>query len=165
MESADVTNNLRHLPEIENAADLIADQTVTMPPEVIKGVLHKGSKGVLGGSSKTFKTWALIDAAVSVSAGLQWWGWEATKGKVLYINFELGRPFIRLRIQAVCQKRGVFKPTDFELWNLRGHSAPFYRLMDPIIQKVRDRAYTLIITAKAQPVIMLTHYERLRCLI
>lgn len=39
------------------------------PPEIIHGVLHQGCKLVLGGSSKTFKSWTLLDLALSVATG------------------------------------------------------------------------------------------------
>jgi hypothetical protein len=47
------------LPPIEDAAELISEPIV-LPDDVIKGVLHRGGKMVLGGASKTFKTWTLV---------------------------------------------------------------------------------------------------------
>ena len=44
------------------------------PPILIEGILHRGSKMVLGGTSKSCKTWALMDMALSVACGVPWWG-------------------------------------------------------------------------------------------
>ena len=55
-------------PPIDNAATLLADQSIVLPPEIIKGVLHQSLKGVVGSSSKARKTWILLDVATSVAA-------------------------------------------------------------------------------------------------
>src|SRR5689334_1020911 len=82
------------LPPIEDGLQLLSSEP-NIPDEVIKGVLHKGCKGVLGGSSKSFKTWSLLDLGLSVASGTKWWGVETTQGKVLYVNFEIPSPFFQ----------------------------------------------------------------------
>src|SRR6185369_5810378 len=76
-------------PAIDNASALSADESITLPPEIIEGVLHQGLKGVLGSASKAGKTWLVLDAAISVSAGVKFWWWSTHKGRVLFINFEI----------------------------------------------------------------------------
>ena len=61
------------LPPMEDAAELIS-KPIDLPPDVIEGVLHRGAKMVLGGGSKTFKTWTLVDLAISVATGTAWLG-------------------------------------------------------------------------------------------
>ena len=39
------------------------------PPQIIEGVLHQGCKMILGGTSKSNKSWCLLDLAVSVASG------------------------------------------------------------------------------------------------
>jgi RecA-family ATPase len=56
------------LPSMEDAAELIS-KLIDLPADVIQGILHRGAKMVLGGGSKTFKTWTLIDLAISVATG------------------------------------------------------------------------------------------------
>ncbi|HEX7516263.1 MAG TPA: hypothetical protein VF345_03140, partial [Chthoniobacterales bacterium] len=51
------------LPSIIDAVELLESDLPT-PPEVVRGILHKGSKMVIGGGSKSFKTWTLLDLAV-----------------------------------------------------------------------------------------------------
>src|SRR5689334_2806046 len=53
------------LPPIVDAAEFMA-QKITPPTELVSGILHQGSKMVLGGGSKTFKTWTLLDLGISV---------------------------------------------------------------------------------------------------
>ncbi|MEC8929590.1 MAG: AAA family ATPase, partial [Verrucomicrobiota bacterium] len=82
------------LPPIKDAADLEAE-TLSIPPELVKGILHQGSKLAIGGGSKTYKTWLLIDLALSVAGGRDWWGIPTAKGRVLYLNLELQEVFFR----------------------------------------------------------------------
>ena len=56
------------LPRVISAADLCAKPPPT-PSELISGILHQGSKLALGGGSKSFKTWTLLELAVCVSTG------------------------------------------------------------------------------------------------
>lgn len=51
--------NLRQLVEVAPAP----------PPQIIEGVLHQGCKMILGGTSKSNKSWCLLDLAVTVASG------------------------------------------------------------------------------------------------
>lgn len=66
------------LPEIQDAATELAKPLV-LPPDVIEGIVHLGGKMILGGASKTFKTWFLIDLAASVATGAEWFKGYSTK--------------------------------------------------------------------------------------
>ena len=61
------------LPELIDAAEFLA-VPIDPPAELIDGILHKGSKLAFGGSSKSFKTWSLLDLAISVATGADWLG-------------------------------------------------------------------------------------------
>ena len=63
----------RELPPIKSARKLV-DQNLALPLVIVEGLLHEGSKMVLGGGSKSFKTWCLADLALSVANGVPWWG-------------------------------------------------------------------------------------------
>src|SRR5437762_1600884 len=82
-----------NLPPIDNAAALLADEQIQIPEQIIEGVLQQGLKAVLGSNSKARKTWILLDLALSVATGMPWWKWPTRKGRVLFINFEIPRPF------------------------------------------------------------------------
>ena len=77
------------LPCIQDASTLI-DKPLTLPEDVIEGILHRGGKMVLGGATKSYKTWTLIDLAVSVASGAEWFsGYPTKRGRVLYVNLEI----------------------------------------------------------------------------
>ncbi len=78
------------LPDVEFLEEFAAN--VPAPPaQVIEGMLHQGCKMILGGTSKSNKSWCLLDLAISVASGQPWWGRRTVKVPVVYINFELHR--------------------------------------------------------------------------
>jgi hypothetical protein len=133
------------LPPIVDAADFLSHPIIP-PPELVWGILHQGSKMVLGGGSKTFKTWTLLDLAVSVAAGEPWLSFKTSKGRVLFLNFEIQPGFFQQRIQTLArEKRITLTPGQIDLWNLRGHCASYHILIPRIIERVKDKDYALII--------------------
>lgn len=131
-------------PEIVNARDLLTKRP-EKPPELIKGLLHQGSKMVLGGGSKSYKTWSLLDLGMSVATGQPWWGFETTKGKVLYINLELADWSISERIEEIKTHRPeLLGMNQFDVWNLRGFSVSFDQMRPKIVEKIAQ-GYGLII--------------------
>jgi predicted transcriptional regulator len=133
------------LPEIDNANALLADESINLPPEIIEGVLHQGLKGVLGSNSKARKTWILLDAAISVASGQPFWKWRTRKGRVIYINFEIPRAFIRSRIKCLCDARGIRDVSNLDVWTLRGHGTALWRLLPALLAKIETGKYVLII--------------------
>jgi len=133
------------LPEITDAAAFVAE-AIKPPPELIAGILHKGSKLALGGSSKSFKTWNLLDLALSVATGAAWLGRATEQGKVLFVNFEIQPHSWQRRLIAVAQAKGItLQPGQIHLWNLRGHAADFRKLIPKIIERCRTESFALII--------------------
>ena len=133
------------LPEITDAAAFLA-QPLAMPPELIAGILHKGSKLALGGNSKAYKTWLLLNLAVAVATGTDWLGFPTTKGKVLYVNFEIQPQAWQRRIASVTKAQGVeLKPGQIQLWNLRGHAADFRELIPKIIARAKTEGFSLVV--------------------
>jgi RecA-family ATPase len=101
-------------------------------------MLHAGSKLVVGGASKSFKTWTLLYLAAAVSSGQPWLGFKTFQSRVLFINFELARFSIQRRLQSITRALGI-KPDDrfFSLWNLRGYSAPYQVLVPQIVDRIK----------------------------
>ena len=68
-----------------------------MPKQVIEGVLHKGSKMIISGSSKAGKTLSLLHLGLAVANGEPWLGHNTHKegSKVIYLDFELKAPYGR----------------------------------------------------------------------
>ena len=133
------------LPPIIDAADFLA-QSLPIPPELVAGILHQGSKLALGGSSKAFKTWILLELGVAVATGTDWLGHHTTQGKGLYVNFEIQPAPMQRRIAAVARAKGVeLKLGALQFWNLRGHAAGFRTLIPKIIERCRAENFALII--------------------
>jgi hypothetical protein len=130
-------------PFIDACEFLSTDQTP--PPELVRGILHKGCKLVLGGGSKSFKTWSLIDLGLSVAHGRKWLLFDTAPGRVLYVNLELPQWSIHHRINAVARAKGIdVQPGTFTVLNLRGRLNTFEVLLLKIAQRAR-KDYALII--------------------
>jgi hypothetical protein len=127
------------LPEIITARDLAKDAPMP-PPQVVEGVLHVQSKMILSGTSKSNKTWCLLNLALSVASGTEWLGRRCTKLPVLYINFELHDWAIAQRLASICAARPECQGIGdtLHLWNLRGHNADI-ALLRPKLEEVLDR--------------------------
>jgi len=137
------------LPPIENCAEMARERLV-MRSEVIKGLLRKGSKMLIGGSSKSRKTWTLLDLACCVSLGVSWLDrFETNQGKVLYINFELHRDTFRHRLEKkICPSFAMSEEEilkNLDSWCLRGFAADYKEIVPKIIEATKERGYDLII--------------------
>jgi hypothetical protein len=133
------------LPELIDAAAFIAC-LIEPPAELVEGILHLVSKLVFGGSSKSFKTWCLLDLAISIATGTNWLGRRTAQGKVLFVNFEIQPHAWQRRISAVAEAKAVqIQPGAITLWNLRGHAADFRQLIPKIIERCRAEKFALII--------------------
>jgi hypothetical protein len=130
------------LPPMKDASELIS-KPIVVPDDVIVGVLHRGGKLVCGGASKSYKTWLLIDLAVSVASGVEWFnGYPTKEGRVLYINLELPAPFCNKRVQTVCSERQITLTKGMlDIWNLRGYAMRWPELY----RQIPPGVYVLII--------------------
>jgi hypothetical protein len=127
------------LPHIEDVYDFVR-KPICEPTILIDNILHKGSKMLLGGGSKGFKTWTLFNMAFCISYGIPWMGHETEKNRVLYVNFEIPDYFAKQRLLKLAEYLDIEQtPGNFDLWNLRGYSAP-YEIIFPLISKyVQER--------------------------
>lgn len=133
------------LPAPDDGTRFVEDD-IPLPVELVQGVLHVGTKLVLGGPSKAYKTWALLHLAVAVATGGDWWGFPCRQGKVIYLNFEIPRPFMRKRLEAICEAKGIkLQPGQLEIWNLRGHAGSFETLLEEIVEQLKDGGYVLCV--------------------
>lgn len=133
------------LPPILDAAEFLTEKII-LPHELIYGVLHQGSKMVLGGGSKTFKTWTLLDLGVAVATGEPWLSFKTAKGRVLFLNFEIQSGFFQQRLHAVAKEKGVtLTKGQIDVWNLRGHATGYNLLLPRIIERVKESGYALIV--------------------
>lgn len=142
------------LPEIITLRQF-AENPPVPPPQVIDGVLHQGCKMILGGTSKSNKSWCLLDLALSVASGQKWWGRQCAKLPVVYINFELHGWAIGQRINALCSARTECQGIgdSFHLWNLRGHNADLTLLRPKLEEQLIQHRFGLVILDPAYKVL------------
>jgi hypothetical protein len=142
------------LPEIVSLRQF-SENPPAAPPQIIEGVLHQGCKMILGGTSKSNKSWCLLDLAISVASGQKWWGRQCTKLPVVYINFELHGWAIAQRINALCAARpdcGGLGDT-LHLWNLRGHNTDLTVLRPKLEEQLAKHQFGLLILDPAYKVL------------
>jgi hypothetical protein len=139
------TPRIPGLPQPDSAAHLLADTTIQKPQEIVRGLLHKGTKGVIASGSKAGKTWLVLDLALSVATGTKFMHWDTCKGKVMFINFELQQAFIKDRLGVLMTRRQIQTVENLHIWNLRGKTADFEALVLNIIREVEGKGYDLII--------------------
>jgi hypothetical protein len=142
------------LPEICFLEDFLATRPMA-PPQIIEGILHQGCKMILGGTSKSNKSWCLLDLAISVASGQPWWGRPCARVPVVYINFELQPWALAERLSALCVARPElqFNREDFAVWNLRGHNADLSVLRPKLEEQLSRHNFGLIILDPAYKVL------------
>jgi hypothetical protein len=125
------------------------------PAELIEGILHQGCKMILGGTSKSNKSWCLLDLAMAVATGQQWWGRRCNRTRVMYINFELQPWAIDGRLLSLCAARPEcqFTPETLAIWNLRGLNADLSLLRPKLEEKLAQGSFGLIIIDPAYKVL------------
>jgi AAA domain len=97
----------------------LSSEVIIRPPTIFEGLLKMQERLVLGGPSKSCKTWALINAGISAACGVDWLEFKAAGVfKVLYLNFELHETSFRDRVRWIAENRGL----NMELINKNFHS-------------------------------------------
>jgi hypothetical protein len=128
-------------PSWYNAMEVPAEQLVK-PEALIEGLFHRGHKMVIGGGSKTYKTWMLTDLGLSLALGSHWLGFKCRPARVLYINLEIQTPFYMERVNAIDSvkfDRALAQPTNFYFWTLRGYAKSIEEIIPEIIKRVRQQ--------------------------
>ena len=115
------TSDFQGLPEPESFQEW-GDPSVTirLPDYCIDGLLPVGGKMILGGGSKSFKTWQLIDLGLSVAHGVPWMGLTTERSKVLYLDLEFIPAFFKKRVRGNWPKRRASGLPITSMWHLRG---------------------------------------------
>ncbi len=139
------TPKIPGLPIIHTGTNLLADTSIVRPQELIAGLLHKGTKGVLASVSKAGKTWLLLYMALCIATGTKFLRWNTTQGKVLFINLEIQTAFMKERLQTLMNRLGLKDSGDLHFWNIRGKAADFEALVANIIKETEGKGYSLIV--------------------
>jgi RecA-family ATPase len=145
-------------PQMCDVAEFSAENAIELPPLVIWYLLHQGSKMLIGGNSKGRKTWALLHLALSVSCGVDWWGFHTRRGCVCYVNLELQPAFFRQRLEKIIEVCGC-KPEHgaFFAWHLRGYAKPMNELINDLLVFLQQHRFTLIIIDPIYKTLPATH--------
>lgn len=103
--------------------------------------------GIVGGP-KTAKSWAALDLAVSMAAGLMWLDtYRVETGRVLYVDCELHAETFARRLAEVAKTRGVMLDQfadQIDVQSLRGHAKDTTRL-DYFFRSIDPGRYQLVI--------------------
>ena len=134
------------LPDPESLIDFWEDMP-PLAPELIKGVLRQGHKMLIAGPSKAGKSFALINMSIAIAEGHNWFGWECTQGKVLYVNLELDRASCLHRFRDVYRAMGIEARniSNIDIWNLRGKTVPMDKLAPKLIRRAYKKGYIAVI--------------------
>lgn len=68
---------------------------------VIEGLLRKTELLLIGGSSKRFKSWAMLDLIYCISNGFSWLKFPTHQGIVIHFDLELHQATIRERLELI----------------------------------------------------------------
>jgi hypothetical protein len=96
---------------------------VEKPKPIIHNLLDAASRMIFGGGSKTYKTWAMSDQALSIAAGAPWLGFDSHQCRVVYVNFELKEYYMQRRLRAIREAKNLSIARDqLLIWNLRSYA-------------------------------------------
>ena len=134
------------LPGMCPLSDFV-DNPPDQPEELIKGVLRRGHKMLISGSSKAGKSFLLMELCIAIAEGIKWLGFPCKKGKVLYVNLEIDPASCIHRFIKIYKAMGLTPKhmDDIIIWNLRGHAVPLDQLVPKLIRRVRDMHLDAII--------------------
>jgi hypothetical protein len=115
-------------------------------PILIDGLVHRGTKVILGGGSKSYKTWTLLNLAISVATGEKWFGRDVvqTDLDVIFINFEVAHEFFLDRVRTVCKSMNVVPPENLKIWSLRGVCNDLSLILKALDERL-DKGVSLIV--------------------
>ena len=134
------------LPDIVRLSDY-TDSPPKLPEELIYGILRRGHKMLISGSSKAGKSLLLMELCIAIAEGTEWLGFQCRKGRVLYVNLEIDPASAINRFLRIYEALGI-EPKhsdDIEIWNLRGQSLPLDQLVPKLIRRVRGQKLDAII--------------------
>ena len=129
------------------ALDAFKDDPPELPEELISGILRRGHKMLISGSSKAGKSFLLMELCIAIAEGKPWLGFQCKKGKVLYVNLEIDPASAINRFLKIYEALGlpIRNADSIVIWNLRGHAVPLDQLVPKLIRRVRDQHFDAIV--------------------
>jgi hypothetical protein len=107
------------------------NEKITPPRQIIPGLLDERGKMMIVGSSKSFKTFFVMQLGLRMASGTNWLGLDLPKSKVCYCNLEVTDAHAMIRVQNICHKLHLddHQVDGFTLQNLRGKA---FDVFDPL---------------------------------
>ena len=87
------------------------EREIPKPEVLIEGIMHEGENLMLGGGSKTYKSWTLLEMAHALTTGGNFVGQKCEQVPVYYIDSEMNDYFLRDRMQRIEYEKGRAIPT------------------------------------------------------
>ena len=143
------------LPDFEYLGEVLKNPP-ELPEPLIDGILRRGHKMLISGSSKAGKSFLLMELCIALAEGREWLGFPCKKSKVLYVNLEIDPASCVNRFQTIYKALGI-EPKhmdDIMLWNLRGNAVPLDKLVPKLIRRVKNRHLDAIVIDPIYKVIM-----------
>lgn len=131
------------LPDIQDAASAVRAKP-PQGPEIISGLLRAGHKLVFSAPSKSGKTFALINLALSLASGGNWLNLRCRKSKVLFVNLEVNAVTFLWRLEAVALALKT-KLDDLFIWSLRGKKLDPDNFVDELVARIRGQDFEAVI--------------------
>lgn len=127
--------------------DTFKDNPPALPEELIEGILRRGHKLLISGSSKAGKSFLLMELCIAIAEGRPWLGFPCRQGKVLYVNLEIDPASAINRFLKIYDALGlpIRNADSIVIWNLRGHAVPLDQLVPKLIRRVRDQHFDAIV--------------------
>ena len=120
-------------------------QPVEQPFPIVENLLDGSSRMIFGGGSKTYKTWAMSDMALSINAGVPWWGFNIFQAQCIYVNFELKEFYMKKRLVAIERAKQLdCRCNSLLIWNLRGYEVPLAAFRESLIEKIRANKIIIV---------------------
>lgn len=134
------------LPDMETLS-AYKDAAPALPEELIGGILRRGHKMLISGSSKAGKSFLLMELCVAIAEGREWISFNCKKGRMLYVNLEIDPASAINRFMKIYEALGIPKNglDDIVIWNLRGFAVPLDQLVPKLVRRVRDMKLDAIV--------------------
>jgi hypothetical protein len=124
---------------------IFENEILEKPRPLVENLLDVSSRMIFGGGSKTYKTWAMSDMALSIATGVEWWSFAAIQAPCLYVNFELKKFYMQKRLKAIrLAKKLEVKPAQLFIWNLRGHEVPLDAFKLELVKLIKRSAIQVV---------------------
>lgn len=132
-------------PQAMGWSELMA-RNLPEPVQFVKGLISEGDIVSFNAPAKGKKSWTILDLAVSIAAGVPFWGFDTKQVPVLVVNLELKDVTFRRRLSAVQKAAtGKLEPIALSTMGLRGKSKDLTWLANYVRQYVKETGVKVLI--------------------